>query len=81
MVRASCIIGIFRCLRIIFNGPLAYGWMTHSNKGPLFNGNRPIDVINAGGPEDLVKVREHLLHLGGGCIDSGMEDEFEPDIS
>lgn len=77
MVRASCVIGIFRCLRILFHGPLAYGWMTNTNTGALFNGERPIDKIVKGGVESLLKVRQHLFALGGGCFDGDMAEKFE----
>ena len=40
VTRASLLIGIFKGLRLLFNGPLTYGWPKTPNRGPLFGGAR-----------------------------------------
>ncbi|GLQ05878.1 MbcA/ParS/Xre antitoxin family protein [Sneathiella chinensis] len=63
--RASLIIGIFKGLRLLFNGPLTHGWVKQPNTGPLFNGLTPLDYMTRGIPA-LVFVRQHIDALRGG---------------
>jgi len=66
VTRASLIIGIYKSLRLLFNGPLTYGWPTLPNKGEPYAGRRPIDVMISGGIPAMVSVRQHLDALRGG---------------
>lgn len=66
VTRASLIIGIFKGLRLLFNGPLTYGWPTLPNRGTPYNGKRPIDAMIAGGIPAMVSVRQHIDALRGG---------------
>lgn len=66
LTRASLIVGIFKALRLLFNGPLTHGWPKTSNQGPLFAGRTPVAVMIAGGIPALMAVRQHLDALRGG---------------
>jgi len=66
VTRASLIIGIFKGLRLLFNGPLAHGWPKSANQGPGFNGHTPIQVMIEGGIPAMMAVRQHIDALRGG---------------
>lgn len=66
VTRASLIIGIFKGLRLLFNGPLTYAWPTLPNRGAPYNGQRPLDVMIAGGIPAIASVRQHIDALRGG---------------
>ena len=64
--RASLIVGIFKGLRLLFNGPLTYGWPKLANNGPQFNKQSPVEVMIAGGIPAMMGVRQHIDALRGG---------------
>nr|WP_316652703.1 antitoxin Xre-like helix-turn-helix domain-containing protein [uncultured Gellertiella sp.] len=64
--RASLIIGIFKGLRLFFNGPLTYGWLKMPNSGPLFQSRPPLEFMLAGGIPALLKVRRTIDAMRGG---------------
>lgn len=66
VTRASLIIGIFKGLRLLFNGPLTYNWPTLPNRGAPYNNQRPVDVMIAGGIPAMASVRQHIDALRGG---------------
>ncbi|GGX59333.1 hypothetical protein GCM10007385_30540 [Tateyamaria omphalii] len=66
MMRASLLIGIFKGLRLLFNGPLEAGWPKQPNAGPAFVGQTPIDRMIAGGIPAMMTVRRHIDALRGG---------------
>lgn len=66
VTRASLIIGIFKGLRLLFNGPLAHGWPKAANHGPGFNGHTPVQVMTEGGIPAMMAVRQHIDALRGG---------------
>lgn len=66
MMRASLIIGIFKGLRLLFNGPLEAGWPKQPNKGPVFMGLAPVDKMITGGIPSMMAVRRHIDALRGG---------------
>lgn len=66
VTRASLIIGLFKGLRLLFNGPLTHGWPKTPNTGPGFNGRSPIQVMCDGGIPAMMKVRQHIDALRGG---------------
>lgn len=66
VTRASLLIGIFKGLRLLFNGPLTYGWPKTPNRGALFAGRTPVDVMIAGGIPAMTEVRQHIDALRGG---------------
>jgi len=66
VTRASLMIGLFKGLRLLFNGPLTYGWPKAANAGPDFLGRTPIEVMIAGGIPAMMRVRQHIDALRGG---------------
>lgn len=66
VTRASLIIGLFKGLRLLFNGPLTHGWPKTPNTGPSFNGRSPVQVMCDGGIPAMMKVRQHIDALRGG---------------
>ncbi len=66
VTRASLMIGIFKGLRLLFIGPLTYGWPKLANTGPQFNGRSPVEVMIAGGIPAMMGVRQHIDALRGG---------------
>jgi hypothetical protein len=65
-MRASLIIGIFKGLRLLFNGPLEYGWPGLRNSGPLYEGRTPVEFMIAGGIPAMMRVRDHIDAMRGG---------------
>jgi uncharacterized protein (DUF2384 family) len=66
VTRASLIIGIYKGLRLLFNGPLTTDWPTLPNKGPFYEGRRPIDLMIAQGIPGMAGVRQHIDAMRGG---------------
>ena len=66
LMRASLIVGIFKGLRLLFNGPLEHGWPQARNTGPLYQGMSPVDFMIAGGIPAMMRVRDHIDALRGG---------------
>lgn len=66
LTRASLIIGLFKGLRLLFNGPLTYGWPKAANAGAGFNGDTPLEVMIKGGIPAMMAVRRHIDALRGG---------------
>ena len=66
VTRASLLIGLFKGLRLLFNGPLTYGWPKTANSGPGFNGKSPVQIMCEGGIPAMMKVRQHIDALRGG---------------
>lgn len=66
ITRASLLIGLFKGLRLLFNGPLTYGWPKTANAGPGFDGKTPVQVMCEGGIPAMMKVRQHIDALRGG---------------
>jgi len=65
MMRASLLVGLFKGLRLLFNGPLTYGWPKAANKG--FGGRTPVRMMIEGGIPAMVRVRNHIDALRGGA--------------
>lgn len=66
LTRISALVGIFKGLRLLFSLPLADEWIRLANKGPLFNGRRPLDFMIEGGIPAMLDVRRHVDALRGG---------------
>ena len=67
VTRASLLIGLFKGLRLLFNGPLTHGWPKTANAGPVFNGRTPVQVMLDGGIPAMIRVRQHIDALRGGA--------------
>lgn len=66
VTRASLMIGLFKGLRLMFHGPLTYGWPKAANSGPDFGGKSPVEIMIAGGIPSMLRVRQHIDALRGG---------------
>lgn len=66
LTRVSALIGIFKGLRLLFSEPLSDEWVRLPNKGPLYGGRRPLDVMIEGGIPRMIEVRRHIDALRGG---------------
>lgn len=66
VTRASLMIGLFKGLRLLFNGPLTYGWPKIANTGSDFNGHTPVETMIDGGIPAMMRVRQHVDALRGG---------------
>jgi len=66
LLRLSAVIGIYKSLELYFSEPLARGWVTRPNTGPLFGGSRPVDAAIDGGLPQILAVRTYLDALRGG---------------
>jgi hypothetical protein len=66
LMRASLIVGIFKGLRLLFNGPLEHGWPKAANAGPLYQGRSPVAFMIEGGIPAMMRVRDHVDALRGG---------------
>lgn len=66
LTRVSALIGIFKGLRLLFSEPLCDEWIRLPNKGPVYGGRRPLDVLIEGGIPKMLEVRRHIDALRGG---------------
>jgi uncharacterized protein (DUF2384 family) len=66
LTRISALVGIFKGLRLLFSESLADEWVRLPNKGPLYQGRRPLDVMIEGGIPKMLEVRRHIDALRGG---------------
>jgi len=67
LMRASLIVGIFKGLRLLFNGPLEHGWPGAVNAGPLYQGRSPVAFMIEGGIPAMMRVRDHIDAMRGGA--------------
>jgi uncharacterized protein (DUF2384 family) len=67
LLRLSAVIGIYKSLELYFSQPLARGWFSRPNTGPLFGGARPVDTAIEGGLPQILAVRTYLDALRGGA--------------
>ncbi|MEO1191445.1 MAG: DUF2384 domain-containing protein [Pseudomonadota bacterium] len=66
MTRVSILLGLYEGLETLFDKQLAREWPTLANKGPLFDGRTPIEVMIAGGVPAMLDLRDHVDALRGG---------------
>jgi hypothetical protein len=66
LTRISAIVGLFKGLRLLFSEPLCDEWVRLPNKGALYRGRRPLDVMIEGGIPMMLEVRRHIDALRGG---------------
>ncbi|WP_323020931.1 MbcA/ParS/Xre antitoxin family protein [Pararhodobacter sp.] len=67
LLRLSAVIGIYKSLELYFSEPLARGWFSRPNTGPLFGGLRPVDTAIEGGLPQILAIRTYLDALRGGA--------------
>jgi hypothetical protein len=67
MLRMSAVIGIYKSLKLYFDDPIAFEWITLPNDGPLFRGQKPVTTMIADGLPQFLRVRAYLDALRGGA--------------
>ncbi len=67
MTRIAHLLGKFKGLNMLFNGPLADGWPKRANSGSLFNGQSPVTSMIEGGLPSIKKVKLHIEALRCGA--------------
>jgi hypothetical protein len=60
MLRISCLIGIYKALRILYSEALANRWVGIRNTNSLFAGRSPLEYMARGGLDALRNVRRLL---------------------
>ena len=65
-LRFSALIGLYKGLELYFDPPLSLEWPKLPNRGPEFDGARPLDAMIAGGLPRILRVRAYVDALRGG---------------
>ena len=66
MLRLSALVGLYKSLELYFNPPVAGQWVKLANRGPEFDGQRPVDAMIYGGLPKILRVRAYVDALRGG---------------
>jgi len=66
MLRLSALIGLFKSLELYFDAPISRDWVKLANRGPEFDGQRPVDAMIDGGLPKILRVRAYVDALRGG---------------
>lgn len=66
LTRASCLIGIYKALNILYSAKLANAWMTLPNSNPIFAGSTPLSYILRLGQPGMINLRNLLDARRGG---------------
>ncbi len=66
LLRLSALIGLYKSLELYFNQPIAGDWVKLPNRGPEFDGMRPVNAMIAGGLPKILRVRSYVDALRGG---------------
>lgn len=66
MLRLSALVGLYKSLELYFNRPITSQWVKLANRGPEFDGQRPIDAMIDGGLPKILRVRTYVDALRGG---------------
>ena len=66
MLRLSALIGLYKSLELYFNEPISRDWAKLPNRGPEFDGARPVDAMIEGGLPKILRVRSYVDALRGG---------------
>jgi hypothetical protein len=64
--RASGVIGLYKGLHLYFSDDLADRWPKLRNRGPLFEGETPVEFMIKGGIPAILTVREYVDAIRGG---------------
>lgn len=65
MLRLSALVGLYKSLELYFNQPVSGNWIKLANRGPEFDGQRPIDTMIKGGLPKIMRVRNYVDALRG----------------
>jgi hypothetical protein len=66
MLRLSALIGLYKSLELYFDKPISQAWVKLPNRGPEFDGARPVEAMIAGGLPKILRVRGYVDALRGG---------------
>jgi hypothetical protein len=66
LTRISLVLSIYKDLNIYFSKPWADRWITLGNRGPMFNGQAPIEFMRQHGQPGMIQVRRLLDSWRGG---------------
>lgn len=66
MLRLSALIGLYKSLELYFDAPISRQWVKLPNRGPEFDGARPLDAMVRGGLPRILRVRGYVDALRGG---------------
>jgi hypothetical protein len=66
MLRLGALVGLYKSLELYFGPPIARDWVRLPNRGPEFDGARPVDAMIAGGLPKILRVRTYADALRGG---------------
>lgn len=79
LLRLSALFGIHKGLGILFvrEGD-ALAWLGSPNSGPVFGGQRPLDLVTSGTQDGLMLVRRHLDAWRGGNFSAPSPDVGPP---
>jgi antitoxin Xre/MbcA/ParS-like protein len=66
MLRLGALVGVYKSLELYFDAPISRDWPKLPNRGPEFDGARPVDAMIAGGLPKVLRVRAYLDALRGG---------------
>jgi uncharacterized protein (DUF2384 family) len=66
MLRLGALVGLYKALELYFSEPIARDWVKLPNRGPEFDGARPIEAMIAGGLPKILRVRTYVDALRGG---------------
>lgn len=66
LTRASALIGVFKGLHLLFADGMADRWPRLANRGPIFDGMTPIQVMITGGIPRMLETRQYIDGLRGG---------------
>ncbi len=66
LLRLSALVGVYKGLHLYFNDDLADRWPTRPNTGPLFQGQKPVTVMQGGGLPAIIDVRGYIDAIRGG---------------
>jgi hypothetical protein len=66
LTRVSALVGIFKGLHLMFDGPIADEWPVLPNTGPLFKGMTPVSAMKTGGIPKMLDARRYIDAARGG---------------
>ncbi len=66
LLRVSGLVGLYKALHLYFSHDLADRWVSLPNKGPLFQGRPPEQVMVEGGLPAILAARDYVDAVRGG---------------
>lgn len=81
LLRISAVLGIYKSLRVLYGSERdGLNWLRGDNRGSLFNGKAPIELMLSGFEPGLMDVRGYLLaqEHGAGTAPNEADKDFTP---